>query len=70
MIIKVRLDNQIIGTKIVHTSSVPLMHPSNSGLFVTWAYFDHTTFPVCVTKPRSDTFTSRTVPISANKYLS
>lgn len=39
------------------------MHPSSSGLFVTWAYFDHTTFPVCVTKPNYDTFTYITVPL-------
>lgn len=33
------------------------MQPSNSGLLVTWAYFDQTTFPVCVTNPNSETFT-------------
>ena len=38
------------------------MHPSNSGSFVTWAYLPHTTRPVVVTKPSSDTFTSMTVP--------
>lgn len=38
------------------------MHPSSSGSFVTWAYLLHTTLPVCVTRPNSDTFTYRTVP--------
>lgn len=44
------------------TKRSELIQPSNSGLFVTWAYFDHTTFPVCVTKPKSETLTYSTVP--------
>jgi hypothetical protein len=39
------------------------MHPSSYGLLVTCAYFDQTTLPVCVTRPNSETFTSRTVPL-------
>jgi hypothetical protein len=37
--------------KVVQTNSVALIHPSSSGLFVTCAYFDQTTLPVCVTRP-------------------
>lgn len=33
------------------------MQPSFSGLFVTCAYFPHTTFPAGVTSPSSLTFT-------------
>lgn len=33
------------------------MQPSFSGLFVTWAYFPHTTLPAGVTRPSSLTFT-------------
>jgi len=44
------------------TRRTQLMHPSSSGLFVTWAYLLQTTLPVCVTKPNSDTFTYKTVP--------
>lgn len=40
-----------------YTSSTPLMQPSFSGLFVTWAYLPHTTFPAGVTSPNSLTFT-------------
>ena len=39
------------------------MHPSNSGSFVTCAYFPQTTRPVVVTKPNSLTLTSITVPL-------
>ena len=46
-----------------HTSSTALMHPSFSGLLVTWAYFPHTTFPPGVTRPSSETLTSITVPL-------
>lgn len=45
------------------TKSIALMQPSSSGLLVTCAYLDHTTLPVWVTKPKSETFTSRTEPI-------
>jgi len=45
-----------------HTRRRAFTHPSSSGLLVIWAYFAHTTFPVCVTKPRSATFTSMIVP--------
>lgn len=38
------------------------MQPSSYGLFVTCAYLDQTTLPVCVTNPNSETFTSITVP--------
>ena len=38
------------------------MHPSFSGLLVTCAYFPHTTFPVCVTRPKSLTLTSIIAP--------
>ncbi len=44
------------------TKRTPLIHPSSSGLLVTWAYLDQTTLPVCVTSPSSDTLTSSTVP--------
>ena len=43
-------------------SRTPLIQPSFSGLFVTCAYFPHTTFPPCVTIPSSETFTSIIVP--------
>ena len=39
------------------------MHPSFSGLLVTWAYFPQMTLPPCVTRPNSLTFTSMTVPL-------
>mmetsp|Transcript_8306 Transcript_8306/g.16309 ORF Transcript_8306/g.16309 Transcript_8306/m.16309 type:complete len:200 (-) Transcript_8306:179-778(-) len=39
------------------------MHPSFSGLLVTWAYLPHTTLPEGVTRPRSLTLTSITVPL-------
>ena len=45
------------------TSSTPLIQPSFSGLLVTYAYFPHTTLPVYVTKPSSETLTSITVPL-------
>ena len=45
-----------------YTKRTALIHPSNSGLFVTCANFPHTTFPLVVTKPKSLTFTSITVP--------
>lgn len=48
--------------KIVHTNNIELMQPSSSGLFVTCAYLDQTTFPVWVTNPNYDTLTSITVP--------
>lgn len=38
------------------------MHPSFSGLLVTWAYLLQMTFPVCVTSPNSLTLTSSIVP--------
>ena len=38
------------------------MQPSFSGLFVTCAYFPHTTLPLGVTRPRSEQLTSITVP--------
>ena len=34
------------GLKIVQTNNIELMQPSSSGLFVTCAYLDQTTFPV------------------------
>ncbi len=49
---------------LFHTNNTEFMHPSNYGLFVTWAYLLHTTFPVCVTNPNSEIFTSIIVPIS------
>ena len=49
---------------INYTRSTALIQPSSSGLLVTCAYFPHTTFPDCVTRPSSLTFTSITVPIS------
>lgn len=39
------------------------MQPSSSGLLVTWAYLDHTTLPVWVTRPSSETLTYSTVPL-------
>ncbi|CAO2622148.1 hypothetical protein LEMLEM_LOCUS17424 [Lemmus lemmus] len=39
------------------------MHPSFSGLLVTWAYFLQITLPPCVTRPNLLTFTSMTVPL-------
>ena len=39
------------------------MHPSFSGLLVIYAYFDKTTFPVYVIKPKSETLTSIIVPL-------
>ena len=39
------------------------MHPSSSGLLVTWAYFPWMTLPPCVTRPILLTFTSMTVPL-------
>mmetsp|Transcript_100970 Transcript_100970/g.308766 ORF Transcript_100970/g.308766 Transcript_100970/m.308766 type:complete len:250 (-) Transcript_100970:173-922(-) len=38
------------------------MHPSISGLLVTWAYLAQITLPVWVTRPSSDTLTSMIVP--------
>ena len=46
----------------VYTNNTPLIHPSSSGLLVTWAYLPHTTFPDWVTNPSSLTFTSNMVP--------
>ncbi len=43
------------------------MHPSFSGLLVTWANLPQTTLPVCVTRPSSETLTSITVPVIMEK---
>lgn len=45
-----------------YTSRTALIHPSSSGELVTCAYFPHTTLPLWVTRPRSLTLTSTTVP--------
>ena len=45
-----------------HTSSEALIQPSNSGLFITYAYLLQITLPVYVTIPSSLTFTSIMVP--------
>lgn len=37
--------------KVAHTNNTAFMQPSSSGLLVTCAYLDHTTLPVCVTRP-------------------
>ena len=50
------------GVYYVQTSKIALIHPSFSGLFVTWAYFPQTTLPPWVTRPSSDTLTSMIVP--------
>ena len=42
------------------TSRTALMHPSFSGLFVTWAYLPQTTLPPGVTSPSSLTLTCST----------
>mmetsp|Transcript_9299 Transcript_9299/g.15281 ORF Transcript_9299/g.15281 Transcript_9299/m.15281 type:complete len:206 (+) Transcript_9299:1-618(+) len=51
------------GMTTIYTRSNALMQPSISGLLVTCAYLAKITFPVCVTKPSSDTFTSMIVPL-------
>jgi hypothetical protein len=53
----------IIFIFLYYTSKTAFIHPSFSGLFVTCAYFPHTTLPDCVTRPNSDTFTSKIVPL-------
>ena len=45
------------------TRSTALMHPSFSGLFVTWAYLPQTTLPPGVTSPSSLTFTCNRITI-------
>mmetsp|Transcript_19661 Transcript_19661/g.39855 ORF Transcript_19661/g.39855 Transcript_19661/m.39855 type:complete len:299 (-) Transcript_19661:181-1077(-) len=52
-----------------HTSSTALTHPSSSGLFVIWANFAQATFPDVVTRPKSLTFTSMTVPFVTTPKL-
>ena len=46
-----------------------MIQPSFSGLFVTWAYFPHTTFPPLVTRPSSLILTSKTVPCKVELTL-
>jgi hypothetical protein len=52
------------------TRSTVFTHPSFSGLLVTWAYLLHTTLPDVVTKPSSETLTSRIVPLVKTPALS
>merc|ERR1719187_3194409 len=55
----------MLAVQVYHelTSKTALIHPSFSGLLVTWAYLPHTTLPPLVTNPSSLMFTSMTVPL-------
>lgn len=57
------MKNPTKNNKKAQTRSKALIHPSFSGLLVTYAYLLQITFPDYVTNPNSLTFTSNIVPL-------
>ncbi|KAH1022554.1 hypothetical protein HUJ04_011938 [Dendroctonus ponderosae] len=62
-LLAVQTEKSLNSSSFNYTKSTALMHPSFSGLLVTWAYLPQTTLPACVTKPSSEILTSITVPL-------